>query len=912
MALAPGTSLGRYEVVEAIGGSDTRFKAVDRSSNRVVLVTLAPSAYQDAVLARLQRDAEALSALRHAHICPPIDIGHDLAAPAFVVTDFVEGGTLSERLARGPMEIDEALRIAAAVADALDQAHRKGIVHRQLTPSAIVLSSDGPKLLDFGLAAEASSDSSSLSVLITRTSATAVAAFRSELTRYAAPEQLDGRSADARSDIFALGAILYEMLAGRPAFDEKTPALLIAAVQTVDPEPISKVRPKVSPALEHLVERMLAKDPHQRIQTARDLLAQLRWVAEADSQLGATPVAARSRRLAFLPWVALGVGAVALAAGIPVVATRLASPPERQAVRFTLAGLPPAGPVPVSLSPDGRWLIGSPGGAGSRGVVAQSLDSVITQTLITTTTVTQPFWSPDGKSVGFFDDGHLKRVEIAGGTPQNVCDTPLPIGGGSWNRDGIMLFAGGGRIYRVLAAGGQPTPVTTLDASLGETEHVGPAFLPDGRHFLFLAAGRESGIYVGSIDSAERKKLIAADTRPVFAPGYVLFNRGNVVFAQPFDDASLTIMDEPLRVADGVFTLAQGPNASPSMPRTANFTVSQNGILAFKSSASAGDVIAADEQRSLVWFERSGNASIVATSGDYVGIDLSPDGRRFAVHKHEGSGGDIWMFDFTLGRMQRLTFDTAQENQAPIWSPDGKRVAFASRRRNLWGLYVKPADGDGAEELLIESPTVKFPSSWTPDGKLLVYSESDDIWAVPVAGEHKAFNIIVSPSVAERFPQVSPDGRWVAYQSTETGRAEIYVSQFPSGPGKWQVSTEGGQWPRWRSNGSELYFTAAPNVLSTTVREKGGSLEFGVPVTVLTLGANPSDTAHDPHYHRYAISQDGQRFLMGQPVGGGANTVGGLADRVATIADGGTAGGAAAAPANLTVVLNWTKLLRRK
>lgn len=907
MTLAPGTHIGRYNIVEAIGGSDVRFKAIDSDTNRVVLVTLAPAVYQDAVRARLQQEAEALSALKHSHICPPIEIGHDPAAPAFVVTEFIDGATLAERLTRGPMDVPEALDVATAVADALDQTHRCGVVHRQLTPSSIVLGTNGLKLLDFGLAADASSDSSALSVLATRTSATALAAVRSDLIRYAAPEQLDGLSADARTDIFALGAILYEMLAGRPAFDEKTPALLIAAVQTVDPEPISTVRPKISPALEHLVERMLAKDPRQRIQTAWDLLVQLRWIADAGSQLGVAPVTVRSRRLAWAPWAALGVGAVALAAGIPVMAGRLAAPPDPQLVRFSVGGLPPAAQVPVSLSPDGRWLIGSPGGVGSRGVIAQSLDSVTTQTLIATTTVTQPFWSPDGKSVAFFDDGHLKRTDIAGGTPENVCETPLPIGGGSWNRDGIMLFAGGGRIYRVLAAGGQPTPVTTLDKSLAETEHVGPAFLPDGHHFLFLAAGRESAIYVGSIDSPDRKKLISADTRPVFAPGYILFNRANVVFAQPFDAASLTLGGEPLRVADGVSTLAQGPNASPTMSRTANFTVSQNGVLAFKTVIGA---TASDEQRSLVWFDRTGNGTPISTTGDFAGIDVSPDGKRFVVHRHEGTGGDIWLFDSAVGRLQRLTFDTSQENSGPIWSPDGKRVAFASLRRGLWGLYVKAADGDGAEELLTESAAPKVPSSWTPDAKQLVYTENDDILAVPLEGDHKPITLVTS-ATTERFPQVSPDGKWLAYQSTETGRAEIYVRQFPSGPGKWQVSTEGGSWPRWRSNGAELYFALAPNIVATSVREKGGSLEFGVPTPVLALSANPSDAAHEPHYHRFAVSPDGQRFLMGQPVGGGATAVGGLADRIATLADGGNEAGAVQA-ANLTVVLNWTKMLKRK
>jgi Tol biopolymer transport system component len=575
-----------------------------------------------------------------------------------------------------------------------------------------------------------------------------------------------------------------------------------------------------------------------------------------------------------------------------------------------------AGQVPLSISPNGRWITNSRGGT-NRGVDGLLLGSVRAQVLVEDSVITQPFWSPDSRFIAFFEGGKLKRGDVSGGPSQIICDTPTPIGGGTWNSDGVILFSGAGVIQRVLAAGGQPTPITELDGATRESEHLAPFFLPDGRHYLFLVVAAESGIYVGSLDSKEKKRLLAAESRPLYAaPGYLLFNRSGTVFAQPFDANTQELSGEPVRVADGVPTWVQGQSVSASLTRTASYAVSQAGVLAYRTGGAAANTTGgSDEQRSLVWIDRNGTrGGQVGSTGTYGGIDLSPDGKRFAVHRHEGSGGDSWSFDLAQGRMQRLTFDTTQDNSSPLWSPDGTRIAFASLRANKWGLYAKSADGTGTEELIVESEAPKAPMSWSPDGKLLVYWQlggAGDIWYVAVTGEKKPIPILRTPA-AEVFPQVSPDGKWLAYQSNETGRAEIYLKPFPEGPGKWQVSTDGGLWPRWRRDGKELYFVLAPNMMAAEIQVKGSSPEAGVPESLFTLSGDPS-TSVNPHiqYHRFAVTANGDRFLMSQP-SGGATTSGALADAVAAAADGGGTSLVGISPNGVTVVVNWPQMLKKK
>ena len=920
MLLEPGTRLGAYEVIAPIGeGSEQRYKASDTRLNRVVTLKVLPPEFSEhpGMKERLERDSRTISSLNHPQICAPVDVVHQDPATDFIVTEYCEGETLARRLAEGALELQEALKLSIAMADALDKAHRQGVTHGGLNPSVVMLAPEGPKLLDFGVTALAQSPSiGAASMLTTRTSISALSAVPTYAAPYLAPEQFVGLEADARTDIFSFGAILYEMVAGRPAFQEKTQALLIAAVQTVEPEPVSKAQPMAPAALDHVIKRCLCKDPRQRLQTAWDLLLQLQWIAEGGSQVGA-PVAIvpRPHKRDRAMWGGVAAASL-LAVGLaPSAVSSFRATPDPETVRFTVSNMG-AGQVPLSMSPNGRWITNSRGGT-NRGVDGLMLGSVRPQILVEDSVITQPFWSPDSHFIAFFEGGKLKKGDVSGGPSQIICDTPTPIGGGTWNSDGIILFSGAGVIQRVLAAGGQPTPITALDEANKETEHLAPFFLPDGRHYLFLVVSAQSGIYVGSVDSKDRKRLLAAESRPLYAaPGYLLFNRAGTVFAQPFDANTQELSGEPVRVADSVPTWVQGQNVSASLTRTASYAVSQAGVLAYRTGGAAANAAAgSDEQRSLVWIDRNGTrGGQVGSTGTYGGIDLSPDGKRFAVHRHEGSGGDSWFFDLAQGRMQRLTFDTTQDNSSPIWSPDGTRIAFSSLRANKWGLYLKSADGTGAEELILESEPPKAPMSWSPDGKLLVYWQvgaGGDIWYVPLTGEKKPVPILQT-QFAEVFPQVSPDGKWLAYQSNETGRAEIYIKPFPDGPGKWQVSVDGGLWPRWRRDGKELYFVLAPNMWAAEIRVTGSSPEPGVPQPLFALSGDPSNTVN-PHvqYHRYAVTADGERFLLSQ-ASGGSTTSGGLADAVAAAADGGGTSLVGISPNGVTVVVNWPQMLKKK
>jgi Tol biopolymer transport system component len=922
MALEPGTRLGPYEVLAPIATDPTgsgRYKASDSRVNRVVSLHVLPPEFSAPELKeRLERDARTISSLRHPNICAPVEVGHHDPSTEFLVTEFVDGETLAARLTRGPLPLEEALQLAIALADSLDKAHRQGVVHGGLTPSSILVTSSGPKVLDFGVARflEDSHLALASSIAVTRTSIPALSRLPAAGLAYMAPEQLAGREPDARSDIFAFGAVLYEMLTGRPPFQEKTTALLVAAIQSVEPDPISRSQPVAPPALDHLVRRCLTKEPTERLQTAWDLLVQLNWIVEGVTSVGLPiPATAARQKRNLAVWAAAAIVSIAAARLVPSALARLRRAPEPFEARFAATGLPTAVTTPISVSPDGRWVIASAGGAIARGVQGLRLDAVTTQLLVKDNNLFQPFWSPDSKWIAFFEDGKLKKAEVSGGPAQIICDAPGPIANGTWNHDGVILYSSGGIIQRVLAAGGQPTAISVLDKSKQEAEHLGPVFLPDGRHYLLVVTSADSGIYVGSLDSPDKTRLFASDTKAVYAePGYLLFNRGSTVFAQPFDAKKLATSGEPIRVADGVPANATSPISSPGLAKWASFAVSQTGVLVFRTDANAAQNQASGpgEQRAVYWFDRNGGRGpAIGGTGTFTGLDLSPDGKRFAVHVHEGTGGDNWVFDLVEGRLQRLTFDANQDNQSPIWSPDGTRIAFASHRGNRWGVYTKLADGTGAEELITESESIKAPMSWSPDGKLILYNQigkSGDIWAVPVTGDKKAFPVLES-AADETFPQVSPDGKWLAYQSNETGRGEIYIRPFPEGPGKWQVSTDGGAVPRWRRDGKELYFFTVPNLMSSDVRVSGSSLQAGVPQVVFGLPASPNALIGHNFYLPVAIAPDGQRFLLSQPAAVGGLTTGGLADQIAAFVDRGGSP-ADAAPNSVTVVVNWPRMLK--
>jgi Tol biopolymer transport system component len=587
-----------------------------------------------------------------------------------------------------------------------------------------------------------------------------------------------------------------------------------------------------------------------------------------------------------------------------------------------------SGGPPPSVSPDGRWIFRS---TGNGGLNAIHLASVVPELLVKDHVVTQPFWSPDSKYIAFFEDGKLKTAPIAGGPAKTICETPPPVTTGTWNEDGVILFSSAGLIHRVLAAGGQPTAITKLDPA-HELEHLTPAFLPDGRHFLYLAAGTQpadNAVYVADLDGKEqRKKLFNSDSRPMYAaPGYVVFNREGTIFAQPFNAKKLELEDEPVRLAEGVPFIGAGTvggaTTGSNVARNASYAISQSGILVYRIGNNTGGQSAAVNavgDRTLTWFDQNGNRTgQVGGPGAYAGVDVAANGKRVAVHVHEPNGGDSWFFDSDQGRMQRLTFDAAQNNQSPIWSPDGTRFAYASKRGNKWGIYVKAADGAAKEELITESDQMKAPMSWTPDGKTIIYwitgaATVGDIWYVSVEGDKKAKPFLQTPA-NERWPQLSPDGKWLAYTSNETGRYEIYIKPFPEGPGKWQVSLEGGATPRWRGDSRELYFANAPNLFGVDIKVSGTSIVPGPPRSLFSIPTNPGASLVPTDYLFYAASADGKRFLIPQ-LGGGATPTspggGSLAETLITAAEQGTNATTLATTNSLMVVVNWPRLLKKK
>jgi hypothetical protein len=925
MKLVTGARLGPYEILEPLGaGIGERYKATDTRANRLVALTILPPnlpALAD-MRVRFERDARALAALRDAPLSGALEIGHAEPATDFVVSDLVAGETLAARLTRGRPEFAEALAIALGIAEALDQAHRGGVVHGALTPANVLLTERGPRLVDFGLAPvleamsaasqpPAATSQGALGVTYHRHAPAAAGALPN--AAYQAPERFAGAAADARSDLFSCGAVIYELVTGRPAFAEKTAALLIAAVQTVDPEPLSRLQPLAPPALDHVVARCLAKDPAERLQTARDLVHQLRWVLEGGSQLGVpAPVAARRRTRERLAWAAAAAGLL-LAIGLAPAAWRqLAPAAEGPVVRFKLSGLPTLA-TPLGVSPDGRWVVSVPAVAQGNGMIGVPLDAVAPEWLNTENTLYHSFWSPDSRSLGFWEGGFVKAVDLAGGAARTLAPAPGAFGGGTWGRDGVIVFSSGGVLWRVSDRGGEPAPVTSLDESVGETEHLEPYFLPDGRHFLYVAIAAESAIYLGALDSPQRTRLFAADSAPVYAaPGYILFNRGNALFAHPFDADERALTGDPIRVADGLLMMGTAAGLSPSVGRSAVFAASQTGVLVLRTTGGGAAGAAGAAPRLLEWRDRSGQVISLGPEAAYAGIDLAANGMAAAVHVHSGDGGDIFTLDFAQGRLQRLTLDASQHNSSPVWAPDGPRIAFASRRDNLWGLYVKRADGAGAEELVFESAAEKMPMSWSPDGDLLVYQEGGDIWAVSTTGERQPRPIVRSPSL-DLFPTVSPAGGWLAYASTETGRPEIYVQQFPEGPTRRQVSIDGGLWPRWRNDGRELYFNVpgTGSIMASTIAIEGESVQPGVPREVFTLGGSPNlgDVDH-PIYHRYAVSAGGERLLVSRPTTGGGGGAG-LDTQIAAIADAAGAQTGAGGSANV-VILNWPRMIEAR
>jgi eukaryotic-like serine/threonine-protein kinase len=873
MSLSAGTHLGPYEILSPLGagGMGEVYRARDTRLERTVAIKILPAHFSSDPIRkqRFEREAKAISGLNHPNICVLHDVGSQDGVD-YLVMECVEGDTLAARLEKGALPVEQALKIGREIADALDKAHRGGVVHRDLKPGNIMLTPTGAKLLDFGLAKPAAAMASLATLTVTSVKqspateqGTIVGTFQ-----YMSPEQIEGKELDGRSDIFSLGAVLYEMLTGQRAFDGKSQLSVASAILEKEPAPISSVKSMTPPALDHAIRRCLAKDPEERWQTARDLALELRWIGEPSSQAGVPgPELKRTNSRKWMLLAAFGaITAASLAVGSLYIRRAPAEAPvTRSYIRpmanssFVFSGTA-AG---FALSPNGRvlaYVATTPEGKSVLWV--RPIGSLQAQALTGTEGATYPFWSPDSRFIAFFAGGKLKKVESAGGPTFVICDASDGRGG-TWNRNGDILLtpAVNTTIFRVLASGGPLTPVTTLDGSKNETTNRWPYFLPDGRHFIYFSGSVFSprdnltnSIMLGSLDSKEAKLLLHSHTNAIFASGQLLFMRQYTLMAQPFDTRRLELAGDAVPVADPV---QEGRSVAKGV-----FSASENGLLTYVEGASGAD-------RQLEWVDREGKEVGVIPGADaYAGVRISPDGKRIAYYV-DSSGYDIWTYELARGTKTALTFGSgsAQGNLYPVWSPDGRRIVYTSYRNGKYGLYTKASDGSGTEEAILESvDRIRFPTDWSPDGKYLTYIEGAlggwAIWMLPLGGERKPY-LFHQSQFAEREASFSPDGKWVAYCSNESGDYKVYVVPFPGAGGKWQVSPGGGCGPRWRRDGKELFYISADNkMMAAEVKASGSSLE---------VGAIHALFATRPYgvFGRFDVAADGQRFAVpyeaGQP-----------------------------------------------
>ncbi len=900
MALAVGTRLGPYVVETLIGagGMGEVYRARDTRLERTVAIKiLSEHIASDVDLRhRFEREARVISSLDHPHICALYDIGQQDGID-FLVMQYLEGETLARHLRNGPLPIDQTLRCAIEIADALDKAHRQGIVHRDLKPGNVMLTKSGAKLLDFGLArtgAGGRGRADGVTAAPTEQGLTDKGAILGTF-EYMAPEQLEGKEADARTDIFAFGVVLHEMATGRKAFEGKSRASLIAAILERDPPSISSLQPLTPPALDRIVRKCLAKDPEERWQSAHDLMSELKWISETPAQAGG-PVAVAavvndaggSRRTSRVAWLAAaGFAAVAMLAALTLGAlTYLRTAAEPPTMRSSVS-LPEGwslallggniSTAPLAVSPDGRRMaVVARSTDGKILLWIRALDTLAARPLTGTDGASSPFWSPDSRFLGFFADGKLKKIEVSGGPPITLCDAPNNLGG-AWSSTGVIVFApmSPTALQKVSESGGIPTPATVFGK--GETLHWRPSFLPDGRHFLYRAntPGMPGPIYVTSLDSTDRTLLLNADSSNIlYAQGHLLFLRERTLMAQAFDPRRLALTGEPVPIAEQIEIQATFPNGI--------FSASANGILAYQTgSGSKGSQLA--------WFDRGGKQiGVLGDQADYGDVELSPDRTRAAVTVVESPSRtrDIWVFDLARGLRTRLTFDPANDF-APVWSADGSRLVFDSIRNGAGGLFQKAASGTGGEESIPQAgaaagggPGGLRASSWSGDGRYLLHHNGGDLWTLPFVGDRKPTRIMQTPFL-EFGGKFSPDGRWIAYISNESGRMEVYVAPFPNVSGKWQVSTAGGTLPRWRNDGREIFYLSPTNTLmAAEVSGQASGFKVGAVRPLFETRARISSR------YPYDVSADGQRFLVNSDL-------------------------QAAASSPITLVVNWTAGLKK-
>ena len=877
--ISPGTRLGPYDIEAPLGsgGAGDVYRARDTRLGRAVAIKVLNTAGVDAAALRerLQREARALSQLAHQHICTLFDIGATPDGISYLVMELIDGETLEQAIGRGPLPLAQALTIAEQIADALGAAHRAGIVHGDLKPGNVMVTRSGVKLLDFGLATERQrATAPAVTDQVTRTTIMAPSTGITGTLQYLAPEQIEGRPADERSDIFACGAVIYEMVTGRKAFTGQTPASVIAAILREDPPPITTIRPEAPPTLERLVHASLAKDPADRWHSATDLARELRWLATTPDSRSVAP-AARPR---WVPWVA-ALGALLVTMAVLLFAWVFFQTPPRAAgtVARTSVLLPeglqfPAGNTlggvgRFAISPNGKRLVFvGVDNSGNEMLWLRPLDSLHATAIPGTTGGSSPFWSPDSDSIAFFAQGQLKVVTLPGGDTRVVAPRAFNATG-SWSGDTILFTpTPASAIARVPASGGTPTAVTTLDQKAGDVIHRSPFFLPDGKHFLYVAVAARPGgttpraVYVGSIDEPGGTPRLVTDSGSTakYAEGYLVFLRENALVAQPFDPVSFTLSGVPHTIADQV---------ELSGVASASFGFSQTGALIYQAMGDGSQ---------LAWVDRQGRMlDSVGEPGRYGDLELSPDGRQAAVSVLDSSLNtrDVWIVDLARGVRTRLTTDRA-EDVAPVWSADGTRIVFASNRTGHFELYEKAASGIGSDEPLEGAEGEGYPSSWASDGTLL-------FWTF-LGRDTGIMRLLPKTNATERWlggpvsqATLSRDGKWALYISPESGRPEVFVTGYPSHDWRTQVSIAGGTAPRWRADGRESYYISRDNkLMAAAMTPRGNRLDVGEAQALFEV--RPVSRGYF-----YAPAADGERFLIN------------------TLRDAGVA-------ASLTLVQNWS------
>ena len=865
MSLPLGARLGPYEIVSALGagGMGEVYRARDTRLDRTVAVKILPAALaaDPELRERFDREARAISQLTHPHICTLHDVGRE-GAVDYLVLEYLEGESLEKRLARGALPLGTALTIAIEIADALTAAHRAGIVHRDLKPGNIMLTKSGAKLLDFGLAKTTTpvvAGSSASMLLTTPPNVTAQGTILGTF-QYMAPEQIEGVEADARSDIFAFGCVLYEMVTGRRAFEGKTRASLMGAILKDTPPAVSSLQPGTPASLDRVIAACLEKEPDDRLQSARDLSWQLRWIREGGVESTNTSPDEPPKRGRRLSVVVLCAGVAAAAAAIAAASAWALKPnsaPHRGTLTRFSVGLGGMGGDQSSLAAGRHLMAISPDGTrivyvANYQLYLRSMDQLEAVPIRgTNESPTEPFFSPDGQWVGYFAQSKLKKILVTGGAAVSVCDAVSPAGA-FWDVDRIVFGQGNRGILEVSPDGGTPTVLVAPDKTRNGTLH-GPQMLPGGQAILFTAKADgstrwdDAQIFVQSLKTGQRKKLVDGGTDARYLPsGHLVYVRDGVMLAVAFDAGGLELRGGSVAMVEGI------AETTANQTGAAQFAVSRAGSLVYLPSAFG-------QNRTLAWRDRQGrDTPINAPPRAYGAPRVSPDGTRIAVDARDLEN-DIWIWDIAREALTRLTFGPAQE-VIPLWTPDSRRIVYSSSATGPFGLFWKRADNTGQVEPLMLSPAQVVPASFSPDGKQLVFYAIGEyrLKVLDVEGDRKFRTLTAPAQFAERNADISPDGRWIAYESDESGSGEIYVRPFPAvEQGRWMISTDGGTRPRWAPNGRELFYQGRRQFMVVSV-QPGTTLQFGkgTPLFDLVDEAQPSPNRH------YDVAPDGMRFVV--------------------------------------------------